>query len=77
MALELKEIKMKNKNYTREDIVATYADDFNEFIEIEFINHDILRVNYRDLPRDINDFDDNFELSKDEFKQILQEGEWQ
>lgn len=68
--------EMKNKNYTREDIMATYADDFNEFIEIEFINHDILRVNYRDLPRDINNFDDNFELSKNEFKQILQDGEW-
>lgn len=68
---------MKNKTYTREDITATYTDDFNEFIEIEFINHDILRVNYKDLPRDINDFDDNFQISKDEFKQILQEGEWQ
>lgn len=70
-------IKEENKTYTREDIMATYADDFNEFIEIEFINHDILRVNYKDLPRNINSFDDNFELSKDEFEQILQEGEWQ
>lgn len=69
--------EMKNKTYTREDIMATYTDDFNEFIEIEFINHDILRVNYRDLPRDIKEFDDNFQISKEEFKQILQEGEWQ
>lgn len=69
--------KMKNKNYTREDIIATYADDFNEFIEIEFINHDILRVNYRDLPFDIKEFDDNFQISKEEFKQMLEGGEWQ
>ena len=68
---------MTSKTYTREDITATYTDDFNEFIEIEFINHDILRINYKDLPFDISQIDDNFELSKDEFEQILQGGEWQ
>ena len=68
---------MKNKNYTPEDITATYADDFNEFIEIEFINNNILRVDYRDLPFDISQIDDNFEVTKDEFEQILQVGEWQ
>ena len=68
---------MKNKTYTREDINATYTDNDNEFLEIEFINHDILRVNYRDLPFDISQIDDNFEITDNEFEQILQEGEWQ
>lgn len=63
----------KKKN----DITATYTDDDNEFLEIEFFDRRILRVNYRDLPFDISQIDDNFEISDLEFKEILQEGEWQ
>lgn len=61
---------------TKDDITATYPDNENKFIEIVFDNCEILRVNYRDLPFDLSEKDDDFNLTDDEFETLLQEGEW-
>lgn len=62
------------RNYTRENITATYPDNDNKFLEIVFNNCEILRVNYCDLPFNLLEKDDNFNLSEDEFEILLQEG---
>lgn len=65
---------------TKDDIIATYPDNDNQFIEIEFLLDDfkmidILRINYRDLPFELSEKDDDFELTDEEFETLLQEGE--
>ena len=64
------------KNYTPEEITGMWGDNDNQFLEIEFNNAEILRVNYRDLPNEeilnIDDVPNDEDLQK-----MIQYGEWQ
>lgn len=68
--------KMTKKNYKPDDITAMWADNDNEFLEIEFNNSNILRVNYRDLPTEEILFTDNVPTDED-LKKMTNDGEWQ
>lgn len=67
---------MTKKNYEPEEITGMWADNDNQFLEIEFCTSEILRVNYRDLPNDEILNTDDVPNEKD-LKKMLQEGEWQ
>lgn len=70
------EYEETKKTYTTDQITTMYADNDNQFLEIEFDGTDILRVNYRDLPNDeILNADDV--PTKDDLEKMLQDGEWQ
>lgn len=63
--------------YTQENITSIETDDFNKFLDIVFNNEKTLRILYIDLPFDIKDKDDNFELSDKEYDAILKSGVWE
>lgn len=67
---------MTKKNYKPEEITGMWADNDNQFLEIEFNTSEILRVNYRDLPNDeILNTDDI--PSEEDLQEMIKEGEWQ
>lgn len=63
--------------YNQENITSVETDDFNKFLDIVFDNEKTLRILYTDLPFDIKDKDDNFELTNKEFDTILKSGVWE
>lgn len=63
--------------YNQENITSVETDDFNKFLDIVFDNEKTLRILYTDLPFDIKDKDDNFELTDKEFDTILKSGVWE
>lgn len=67
---------MTKKNYKPEEITGIWADNDNKFLEIEFNNSKILRVNYRDLPNKEILFTDDIP-TKEDLKKMIEEGEWQ
>lgn len=68
--------KMTKKNYTPEEITGMWADNDNQFLEIEFNNAEILRINYRDLPTEEILYTDGVPNDED-LQEMIQEGEWQ
>lgn len=69
-------IKLQEKTYTTDQITSMYADNDNEFLDIEFNNEDILRINYKDLPNDEILITDDAPTQED-LEKMLQDGEWQ
>lgn len=69
-------IKLQEKNYKPNEITAMWADNDNQFLEIEFNNSDILKVNYRDLPTEEILFTDDVP-SEEDLQEMIKEGEWQ
>lgn len=67
---------MTKKTYTPKEITGMWADNDNQFLEIEFNNAKILRVNYRDLPNDEILYTDDVP-TKEDLKKMIEEGEWQ
>ena len=71
--IKLQETK---KTYTTDQITAMYSDNDNEFLEIDFDNTNILRVNYMDLPNKEILFTDDVPNDED-LQEMIKEGEWQ